>query len=187
MTLTTEFPSFSQQLTRFPFSRNDCLPARADLLWSVEWGSVRTLTWNEEGSVITLGYWGAGDVVGQPLSGIYPYQIECLTSVEVTSIPTQQWHHFLDRIVSHTQQTKELFSIIRSERIYHRLDKLLIWLGNKFGRTVSQGILIDLRLTHQNLAELIGTTRVTVTKLLKELEDEGKIVRQQRYYIVLPR
>lgn len=187
MALKTEFPSFPQQLNRLPFSRNDCLPSRPDLLWSVDWGIVRTLTWNEEGAIVTLGYWGPGDIVGQPLSGVYPYQIECLTSVEVTSIPVQQWSQFLEGIIAHSQQTEELFSIVRSERVYSRLDKLLIWLGNKFGRSVSQGILIDLRLTHQNIAELIGTTRVTVTKLLKELEEEGKILRQQRHYIILRR
>jgi CRP-like cAMP-binding protein len=187
MALITEFPSVPKQLTRLPFSRNDHLPSRQDLLWSLEWGIVRTLTWNEEGVSITLGYWGAGDVVGQPLSGAYPYQIECLTSVEATSVPVDQWHHFIDGIIRHSQATEELFSIVRSERVYNRLDQLLIWLGNKFGRNVAQGILIDLRLTHQNIAELIGTTRVTVTKLLKELEAEGKILRQQRHYIILCR
>lgn len=187
MALTTEFPSFPQQLTRLPFSRHDCLPSRPDLLWSLEWGIVRTLTWNEEGTIITLGYWGRGDVVGQPLSGVYPYQIECLTSVEASAVPVKQWPLFLDGILAHSQATEELYSIVRSERVYNRLDKLLIWLGNKFGRSVPQGILIDLRLTHQNLAELIGTTRVTVTKLLKELEEEEKILRQQRHYIILRR
>jgi CRP-like cAMP-binding protein len=108
-----------------------------------------------------------------------------LTSVEATSVPVKHWHQFLQAIIAHTQQTEELFSIVRSERVYSRLDKLLIWLGNKFGQSVPQGKLIDLRLTHQNLAELIGTTRVTVTKLLKELEEEGKIIRQQRHYIIL--
>lgn len=187
MALTTEFPSLPPQLTRLPFSRHDCLPARPDLLWSVDWGIVRTLTWNEEGAVVCLGYWGVGDVVGQPLSGVYPYQIECLTRVEATSIPVDQWSELFDRIMAHSQTTEELFSIVRSERVYNRLNKLLIWLGNKFGRTVPQGILIDVRLTHQNIAELIGTTRVTVTKLLKELEAERKIIRNSRHYIILRR
>lgn len=187
MALLTELPTSSEQLTRFPFSRYDCLPSRQDILWSIEWGIVRTITWNEEGGIIILGYWGNGDIVGQPLSGIYPYQMECLTSVEAASIPANEWCRVLDQIMAHSRQTEELFSIIRSERVYNRLDKFLVWLGNKFGFQVSQGILIDLRLTHQNIAELIGTTRVTVTKLLKELEAEGKIIRQQRHYIILCR
>lgn len=185
MVLITESPTFPQQLTHLVFSRNDYLPSRPDLLWYLESGIVRTVTWNEEDAIVTLGYWGVGDVIGQPLSGVSPYKMECLTSVETTSIPIQQWHQFLDGIRAHSQQSEELFSIVRSERVYTRLDKLLIWLGKKFGRTVPQGTLIDLRLTHQHIAELIGTTRVTVTKLLKELEDEGKILREQRYYILL--
>lgn len=185
MALITENPNFPLQLTHFVFSRNDCLPSRPDLLWYLESGVVRAVTWNDQGAVMTLGYWGVGDVLGQPLSGVHPYRMECLTTVETTSIPAQQWHKFVDGIRAHSQQSEELFSIVRSERIYTRLDKLLTWLGKKFGCTVSQGILIDLRLTHQHIAELIGTTRVTVTKLLKELEDEGKILRQQRHYILL--
>jgi len=185
MVLITESLTFPEQLTHLVFSRNDEIPCRPGLLWYLESGIVRTVTWNEEDAIVTLGYWGVGDVVGQPLSGLSPYRMECLTSVETTSIPAQHWHHFLDGIRAHSRQSEELFSIVRSERIYTRLDKLLIWLGKKFGRSVPQGTLIDLRLTHQHIAESIGTTRVTVTKLLKELEEEGKILRQQRYYILL--
>lgn len=172
-------------LTRLPFSRNDLLPLQKDILWRIEWGAVRTLTWSDEGTIVTLGYWGAGDVVGQPLSRLRPHQIECLTSVEATSIPSNHWHLVFDSIISHVQQSEELLSIVRHERVYKRLQQLLIWLARKFGRSVPAGELIDLRLTHQGIAELIGTTRVTVTRLLKELEEEGQIIRKQRHYIIL--
>ncbi|ERN42617.1 catabolite gene activator and regulatory subunit of cAMP-dependent protein kinase [Rubidibacter lacunae KORDI 51-2] len=184
----TEFPSFSANLatlSRLPFSRSDLLPAQPEILWRVEWGVVRTITWNDDGTVVTLGYWGKGDVVGQPLTRLQPYQIECLTSVEVTAIPSHRWHQVLDAIVAHSWQSEELLSIVRYERVYKRLERLLTWLARKFGRSVATGELIDLRLTHQGIAELIGTTRVTVTRLLKELEAQGKIVRQQRHYIIL--
>lgn len=187
MSPTAPKPAAPANLTRLPFSRTDLLPLRSDVIWRVEWGAVRSLTWNDEGTVITLGYWGAGDVVGQPLSHLQPYQIECLTSVEVVSIPSPCWPSILDSILEHARQTEELLSIVRYERVYQRLDELLFWLARKFGRSVPLGELIDLRLTHQALAELIGTTRVTVTRLLKEFEEEGKIVRQQRHYIILRR
>jgi CRP-like cAMP-binding protein len=62
---------------------------------------------------------------------------------------------------------------------------LLSWLAKKFGQEVAQGQLIDLRLTHQEIAEIMGTTRVTVTRLLKELETQGIIQRLPRKFIVL--
>ncbi|MEL6763450.1 MAG: helix-turn-helix domain-containing protein, partial [Cyanobacteria bacterium J06607_6] len=40
------------------------------------------------------------------------------------------------------------------------------------------------RLTHHQLATAIGTTRVTVTRLLKDFKEEGWLQTQQRYLIV---
>jgi CRP-like cAMP-binding protein len=63
--------------------------------------------------------------------------------------------------------------------------QLLTWLAKRFGQEVEQGKLIDLRLTHQDIAELIGLTRVTVTRVLSDLEKQGMIQRQERHFIVL--
>lgn len=185
MTFSTHALSSPANLVQRSFSCREIIPLQPDVLWRITWGAVRTLTWNEEGTPTTLGYWGPGDVVGKPLSRIQPYQIECLTSVEVELIPFHLCHQALDAIFLHTQQTEELLSIVRHERVHYRLRQLLIWLARKFGRPVESGLLIDLRLTHQAIAEAIGTTRVTVTRLLNEFEQEGAIGRPKRHFIVL--
>lgn len=167
------------------FSPREIIPLQSDCFWLLKQGVVKTCTWNEEGTAITLGYWGSGDVVGQPLSLVSPYQIECLNPVEAVSIPVRQCDWLSDSIRRHIQQTEELLYIVRSERMYHRLLKILIWLARKFGREVERGKLIDLPLTHQELAEVIGTTRVTVTKLINQLEQEGVISRPRRNSIVI--
>ncbi len=184
MTLPTPVLGSPPDIQR-TFSRCDLIPLQPDGLWQITWGAVRTMTWDDEGTPTTLGYWGPGDVVGQPLSCIQPYQIECLTSVEVRYIPFDQCHKALDAIVLHIQQAEELLSIVRLERIHCRLQQVLVWLARKFGREVKSGQLIDLRLTHQAIAELIGTTRVTVTRLLNQFEREGVISRPKRHFIVL--
>jgi CRP-like cAMP-binding protein len=161
------------------------MPLRSNFFWLLREGIVKTSTWSEEGSVITLGYWGSNDVVGQPLSLVRPYQIECLTTVTASCIPVNQSHRLADPIRRHIQQTEELLYIVRSERMYRRLYKILVWLAQKFGIEFETGKLIDLRLTHQDLAEIIGTTRVTITKLINQLEKEGIISRPERNTIVL--
>lgn len=185
MTLSTHAFSSQANLVQRSFSYRDLIPLQTDALWHITWGKVRTLTWNEEGTPTTLGYWGPGDVVGQPLSRIQPYQVECLTSVEVELIPSHLCHQALEAIFLHSQQTEELLNIVRNERVHCRLRQLLVWLSGKFGRRVEAGLLIDLRLTHQAIAEAIGTTRVTVTRLLNEFEQEGAIGRPKRHFIVL--
>jgi CRP-like cAMP-binding protein len=184
MTVSVQHQVSSDELVKRTFSCLDTLPLRQKMLWKVESGVLRTYTFNETGTRNILGYWGAGDVVGHPLSRLNPYEIECLTSVEVLLVPPERWHQALDAIMLHAQQTKELLYVKGYERAHHRLIHLLVWLAQKFGRSVHQGKLIDVPLTHEGIAESIGSTRVTVTRLLKQFEREGIIHRDHRNIIV---
>jgi CRP-like cAMP-binding protein len=185
MAFSTETPTISANLKQRTFSRNEVIPLHPNVLLRIKRGVVRTLTWSEEGTAAALGYWGVGDVVGQPLSCVQPYQIECLSIVEASYIPIPEWEHALDAIFRHIQQTEELLWIVRQASTHARLLQMLMWLARKFACKVEQGQLIDLRLTHQELAEVIGTTRVTVTRLLSQFEREGIIYRPRRNFIVL--
>jgi len=174
----------SSHLRSWSFSRGNLLPSSPDSLWRIERGIVRTATWTEAGTLNGLGYWGPGDVVGQPLSRLSPYQMECLMSVEVSLVPGYLWHQVLDAIVLHTQQMEELLRILHHERVSIPLLQLLGWLAQKFGTEVDQGQLIDLRLTHEEIAEFASTTRITVTRMLKQFEQEGRI-RRLRHHVIL--
>lgn len=165
------------QLDSHRFKRRSPLPLRQVSLWQIESGVVRALTWLEDGSTVTLGLFGAGDVVGTHLSTIDPYQLECLTEVEASPVSVSDWlpdpAYFLTRV----QQAEEFMLIRSHRRVEEMLLKLLNWLSRKFGREVKQGHLIELRLTHQDLAELLGTTRVTITRVLKQFEQQGLVQR----------
>ncbi|MBH8561197.1 Crp/Fnr family transcriptional regulator [Nostoc sp. CENA67] len=176
-TLLEELP---QQL----FSRREIIPSRMDVLWRIDRGAVRTLTWSEEGTFITLGYWGIGDLIGYPLTKVQPYQIECLTSVEVSIIPAHIWYLQTSALLSHIQQSEELLTIVNRKPISLRLWQFLGWLSEKFGRNVEQGKLIELNLTHQEISEVLNTTRVTVTRLLQQFEEQGALLRYKRRIIL---
>lgn len=51
-----------------------------------------------------------------------------------------------------------------------RIIKAIISLAEEHGITQPDGILIDMKLTHQQLADLVGSVRETVTKVLLELQ-----------------
>ena len=178
------FPS-SAHLTRRTFSRRSLLPLEQNYLWRIETGVVRTLTWLEDGTTITLGLWGPGDIVGRVLSKADPYQIECLTLVEVKSLPVSKCQEATESMILHIQQFQEFIEILHCKSVDASLLRLLTWLAKRFGREIEQGKQIDLRLTHQEIAELIGTTRVTVTRLLNEFEKRGIIQRLPHRFIVL--
>ncbi|WP_413160865.1 Crp/Fnr family transcriptional regulator [Capilliphycus salinus ALCB114379] len=167
------------------FCRRDLIPLWPEALWKIESGIVRTVTWNEEGNQISLGYWGVGDVIGQPLSRLDPFQVECLTPVTVSLIPPQQWSQELDSILSHIQQAQELHSIVQTQSTDLRLLNFLNWLAKKFGNPTEFGLLIDVRLTHLEIADVIGITRVSVTRMMQKLERKGIILRPRRHCIIL--
>lgn len=171
-------------LTQRSFNRRDRIPLREDVLWRIESGAVRTVTWREEGILVALGYWGVGDVIGQSLSQVKPYEIECLTDVEVSLLPYELWQEALNAIISYIQQLEELLSIVHRNPSSVRLWQFLVFLDQKFGCDVEQGRLIHLQLTHQELAETINTTRVTVTRLLQQFEQEGMLLRHSRRLVL---
>ncbi|MEA5623480.1 Crp/Fnr family transcriptional regulator [Nostoc sp. UHCC 0251] len=176
--------AFSIQLPQQIFTRREVIPPDNDVLWRIEHGAVRTLTWGEDGAFITLGYWGLGDLIGYPLSRVKPYQIECLTCVEVSIVPPHLWHQDINALLSHIQQAEDLLSIVHRKPISLRLWQFLVWLSEKFGRDIDKGKLIDLNVTHQDIAEVLNTTRVTVTRLLQQLEEEGTVLRHKRRIIL---
>jgi CRP-like cAMP-binding protein len=176
--------SVSEQLQLKIFARKETIPPRNDILWRIERGAVRTITWTEDGTYITLGYWGPGDLVGSALSKVQPYQIECLTSVEVSIVPSYIWHQDIDALFNHIQHTEELLSIVHLKPISLRLWKFLVWLSDKFGRNIERDKVIDLNITHQEIAEVLNTTRVTITRLLQQFEEEGVLLRYKRQIIL---
>ncbi len=183
---TTAVPIYSPLIQR-SFSRRDHIPPRYDVLWRIERGIVRTVTVSEQGTVICLGYWGSGDIVGHRLSRLDPYRIECSTSVEVSILPSELWHQALDAIVLHIQQAEELLNIVHLQPLPLRLWQFLIWLGQKFGHDVDLGRSINLRLTQQEIASAINATRVSVTRTLQQFESEGMLLRRSGQFVLCSR
>jgi len=67
---------------------------------------------------------------------------------------------------------------------YHRLARILLQLSEECGEEVPAGTLINVRLTHEDLANLIGTSRETVTAQLNKFTRAGLVKRQARCLIV---
>ena len=67
---------------------------------------------------------------------------------------------------------------------YNRLKKVLLRLCEEHGKETPKGTLIPLRLTHEDLANLIGTTRETVTTQMIRFRRMGLVKRQDRYLVV---
>lgn len=67
---------------------------------------------------------------------------------------------------------------------------ILIWLGERFGNVSSLGVSLsatEMNLTHCNLAQFAGITRVTVTKAFTRFKREGLIINHDQDDLMIPR
>lgn len=156
---------------------------RADT-WRIESGVVRATSWLEDG-VTTLGFWGAGDIVKGGLFRQENYQLECLTPVTASPVLAENCPDLV--LLAQIHQLQELLIIRSCRRIEEMLLKLLTWLGGRFGEAGETGVIIKTFLTHQDLAETLNTTRVTITRSLKQLERQGTIRHLDRHRLFIDR
>lgn len=184
MTIASFSTKTFDETSRHIFPRRSHLPNRSNALWRIDTGVVRTVTWLEDGTIITLGLWGPGDTIGKPISKCDPFQIECLTKVEAILLSGERWLN-RDILLTHIQQAEDFMVMRGYKRVDFMLYQLLIWLAKRFGSEVEQGHLIDMILTHQDIAEIIGTSRVTVTRTLGHFEEQGLIDRLPLHRIIL--
>jgi CRP/FNR family transcriptional regulator, global nitrogen regulator len=78
-------------------------------------------------------------------------------------------------------QYEELVKCLLPRETEERLANLLPLLAQKFGERNEDGfVTIDLRLTHQDLAAMVASTRELVTKVLSEMRNRGVIEVESR-------
>ena len=70
-------------------------------------------------------------------------------------------------------ELQERQSALTSERVEQRVARTLLKLAAQTGKKVDEGVLIDLPLTRQDIAEMTGTTLFTVSRTLNIWERQG--------------
>lgn len=66
-----------------------------------------------------------------------------------------------------------------------RVEIVMAELGRKFGVPDKDGLLIAFEPTHSDLAEMIGSSRPVIGRVMTELMEDGEVTRRDRKYILL--
>ena len=85
------------------------------------------------------------------------------------------------------RQSDEVIESLLHREVSTRLATLLLNLGERFGEDGQAGVLIGVRLTHQELANMIASTREAVSKVMSELQRDGVIESRSRRVAILNR
>jgi CRP-like cAMP-binding protein len=85
------------------------------------------------------------------------------------------------------RQSDEVIESLLDREVSARLATLLLHLGNRFGETNGSGTVLNVRLTHQDLANMIVSTREAVSKVMSEFQRDGLIEVRNRRIAISPR
>lgn len=182
MSIVLDISNFSPS-RQSSFRRKALLSQREGYFWRLEQGYVRSLTWDEDGQVSVLGLWGPRDWVAPPLRQLPVFHWECLTPV-LARLQSTQDDYPSSLLRQQALRTETMLSWFQNRQVNRRLQQALVWLSQEFGSSIEGGRIINIPLTHQELADLIGSTRVTVTRLLQELKATERIAYHQRFLVL---
>ncbi|MBE4908531.1 Crp/Fnr family transcriptional regulator [Bacillus luteolus] len=177
------------------FSQNEV----GSYLYIIESGRVRLFLISPSGEEKALSIIGKNGILGEcSLNGDSSYATNAITASEVVllRISKQSFIEFLSKQPQYIYQTIDLitkkYRLLCSQSLQLSYMKSLprvcaafIQLSIQYGEIVEEKqVKLTINFTHQELANLLGTTRVTIAKNIKWLEDQKYIVKKGKSYLI---
>ena len=170
-----------------------------DTLFVISDGQVKVSIVSEDGREVILSILGQGNFFGEmslldgnPRSA----NVTTMTEAELLMIRRADFLRLIHRIpdiaikllsvlASRLRKTDRKIEGLALSDVTGRITQTLLQLAEEQGSPGSEGILIKNRPTHQELANMSGTTRETVSRVLKRLETQGYIIPRSRDLLVV--
>jgi CRP-like cAMP-binding protein len=170
------------------------VPAIKGSFWLVVRGMVRlqAITWH--GDEVLLGVAGPGEPFGEPLQAVEtteavslcPTDLLCLSQNDLRQDHTLSLG-LLEAVARRLRQSERLLALMALRRVEERVKGFLELLATDYGQPCDLGLRLPARITHHELACATGTTRVTVTRVLGQLREQGWLSQAaDRHLVVAP-
>ncbi|UOF89187.1 Crp/Fnr family transcriptional regulator [Fodinisporobacter ferrooxydans] len=169
-----------------------------DVIYMLKKGRVRITRLSDTGKHITLVILEAGDIFGEDAilgSKHRKYFAEVLDDAHICVID----RNAVEQVIANNAQVGFRLAKIVEQRledvqeqlenivfydVQTRLARLLLKLADLHGKQTPAGVLINIKLTHEDMASLIGSTRETTSKVLNEFRTQGLVDLQNRRVIL---
>jgi CRP-like cAMP-binding protein len=167
-------------------------------LFAVMEGRLRVVGEGGEGREVVFNFMDPGDVIGeislldaQPRSA----SVEAVEDATLLALHRRDLLPFFERnpkaamklatvLAERLRRISELVEDTVFLGLPTRLAKMLLSLGQRYGKETAKGLFIDLKLPQHELGELVGTSRESINKQLRQWGEEG-LVHVERGYVTL--
>jgi CRP/FNR family transcriptional regulator len=153
----------------------------ADSIYFIEKGRIRVTRLSGEGKAVILALLGPGDLIGEAAWDVGDHDSYAATLEEskVYHISREAFHSFIRenpefglRLIQilgiRLKQAHSRIEDLVFRQVPSRVARLLISLAESHGKVTPNGIRVEFPLTHQEIADLVGSSRVTVTQILNK-------------------
>ena len=171
---------------------------QGEMVYFIESGQIKLLMLSPEGKECLLAIHTAGDVFGElSLSGSGP-RMETATAMEETELKLIPCSKFFMRLSSDSllegfvqyltvriadqQQVIANLVTVDSEQ---RLGKTLLQLARKLGRKDPRSIRIEHKISHEELSEMVGTTRPRISMFMQRFRHLGLIETSEDRFLII--
>lgn len=190
--LPTDSLSDEQKRPLLTYGKGEIIPLFPQVIWQVHQGLVKLQTLTEEGEGVLLGILTPSMFFGSGSPFLTVYQATAMTDVELVQFSLAEVKAFphlaqqiLPKMNQRIQQAEAMLMIAGQRRVRDRLCSLLRFLQQEIGESIPEGTRLSLRLTHEDLANTCCTTRVTITRLMGELQKQGAIAIDPKFHVIL--
>lgn len=175
-----------------------CLGDQDSVVYFIDSGQIKLVMLTPAGHECLLAILTAGDICGEGcLAGLGERQetATAMTAAVVRALPCSQFLlllnregllpgfiHYLAGRIADQQATIANLLTVDSEQ---RLGKTLLHLARKLGKQDPRSIRIEQRITHEELAAMVGTTRPRISTFMRRFRELGLIeFSAERFLIV---
>jgi len=156
------------------------VPLLKNSVWLVVRGMVKLTAISMQGDELLLGLAGANEPFGDPLTQVDAYAAITMVDTDLLCVSCDTIARnpalaigLLQAVGQRYRQSEALLALLGLRRIEERVRGFLELLATSYGQPCDQGLRLNIKLTHQDIAAALSTTRVTVTRILGALRDEG--------------
>ncbi len=174
------------------FEKGDEIIILDSSVWQVYRGVVQLSKVQPDGRETILGWVAANGTFGSLDASSEMYRAVAMSDVYARSYVPQDIinnpllaRQFLAQFSDRLVKSEELLSIIAVKKIEERFTQLLLMLKQDIGQPAENGIRLQVRFTHQQLAEAICTTRVTITRIMGDFQNRNLICVDKDRHIII--
>jgi len=169
-----------------------------EMVYFVESGQIKLIMTSSEGKECMLAIHGAGDVFGELCLAGPEGRLETAIAMEDSTLKKVHSSKFLERLaqdallegfvkyltvrVADQQQVIANLVTVDSEQ---RLGKTLLQLARQLGQKDPRSIRIELKISHEELASMVGTTRPRISMFMQRFKNLNLIEFNTAHHLII--